>query len=171
MLKKISTIMILLLVLLSSLVLAVSTSTNEIAIEKKLQFQGEQGYYNITVFEAWDKLNSTSGDKPVLIDVRRIEEYLTERIKTPYPEDWPRWFPYQYKAYTLGGAIMNEGILLQLFIRYFDGQDIILYCRTANRTKFSAEILVANGYNGTVYNMVGGIVEWKLVGLPTSQQL
>jgi rhodanese-related sulfurtransferase len=168
MLKKISTIIILLLVLLSSVVVAISASTNDIPAEKKPQFQGEQGYYNITVFETWDKLNSTSGDKPVLIDVRRIEEYLTERIKTPYPEDWPRWFPYQYKAYELGGAIINQGILLQIFIRYFDGQDIILYCRTANRTTSAAEILVANGYNGTVYNMLGGIVEWKQAGLPIS---
>jgi len=44
---------------------------------------------------------------------------------------------------------------------------IIIYCRTGRRTGISAQILVENGFTGTIYNMVDGITEWKAEGLPT----
>lgn len=169
MIKKTLMAIVLFIVLFTSFAGGVNRIPNNSDIETSFPFHEECGFFNITVFETWDMLNTTSEDKPVLIDVRRIDEYFTERIKTPYPEDWPRWFPYQYRYNILGGAIMNQGVLLQAFMRYYDGKEIILYCRTANRTFFSAEILVENGFNGIVYNMVGGIVEWKHVGLPTVQ--
>lgn len=171
--KKIKNFLVAIMLLLISFssyatALSISGEKNQSTTQKIILENNLQTYYNLTVFETWDMLNTTSEDKPVLIDVRRIGEYINERIQTPYPDDWPRWFPYEYRDDGPTGAILNEGILLQLFIKYFDGEDIILYCRTANRSDKAAKILVENSFNGKIYNMLGGIVEWKDVGLPVT---
>jgi len=130
----------------------------------------DNGYINITVFEAWDMLNSTEDGKQILIDVRRWEEYAAERIDTPYSEDWPRWFPYELTS-DGPGPIKNEGILLKIFMWIYEDKEIIIYCRTARRTGITAQILVDNGFQGAVYNMLGGITEWKAEGFPTVEGL
>lgn len=139
------------------------------ALEKKVLVDTTplyNDYIDITVYEAWEMLNSTEDGKQILIDVRRWDEYYTERIKPPYPEDWPRWFPYEL---TSGGPgpLKNEGILLQIFMRIYKDKEIIIYCRTSSRTGIVAQILVDNGFQGTVYNMLGGINQWKAAGFPT----
>ena len=125
-----------------------------------------QGYINITAQEAWDLMNNSDDGRQIPIDIRRWDEYSSERIETPNQEDWPRWFPYEF---TSGGPgpIKNEGLLLKLFIKIYQNKEIIIYCRTGRRTGISAQILIDNGYTGTLYNMVDGITEWKSVGLPT----
>ncbi len=123
------------------------------------------GFINITVFEAWDMLNSTEDEKKILIDVRRLPEYLTERIDVPNQIRWPKWFAYELTD-DGPGPIKNEGFLLDLFIKIFEDEEIIIYCRTGNRTCSAAQILIDNGFQGTVYNMVGGITEWKEACLP-----
>ena len=125
-----------------------------------------QGFINITAQEAWDLMNNSDDGRQIPIDIRRWDEYSSERIETPNQEDWPRWFPYEF---TSGGPgpIKNEGLLLKLFISIYQNKEIIIYCRTGRRTGISAQILIDNGYTGTLYNMVDGITEWKLVGLPT----
>ena len=128
------------------------------------------GYINITVNEAWDMLNSTDDGKQILIDVRRFQEYRTERIEPPDPKDWPRWFPYEFTK-DGSGPIKNEGFLLKIFMSIYKDKEIIIYCRTARRTGIAAQILVDNGFEGTVYNMLGGITEWKDAGLPTVEGL
>jgi rhodanese-related sulfurtransferase len=141
---------------------------------EKEKFTDTQTLYNdyidITVYEAWEMLNSTGDGKQILIDVRRWDEYSTERIKPPFPEDWPRWFPYEL---TSGGPgpIKNEGILLKIFMSIYKDKEIIIYCRTSSRSGIVAQILVDNGFQGIVYNMLGGINEWKAAGFPTVEGL
>ena len=123
-------------------------------------------YINITALEAWDLLNNTDDGRQIPIDTRRWDEYSSERIKPPNKEDWPRWFAYEF---TSGGPgpIKNEGILLEIFMKIYQNKEIIIYCRTGRRTGLAAEILIQNGFEGTLYNMVNGITEWKALGLPT----
>ena len=128
----------------------------------------KSGYIDITPTEAWDMMNTTEDGIQIPIDVRRLDEYLAERIVLPDENDWVRWFPYELKS---GGPapIKNEGFFLQLFMDFYKDKEIIIYCRTGRRTGISAQILVDNGFTGEIYNMVGGITEWKAVGLPTTQ--
>ncbi len=128
------------------------------------------GYFNISALEAWELMNNTEDGRQIPIDIRRWDEYISERIVTPNLEDWPRWFPYEL---TSGGSgpIKNEGVLLQIFMRIYSDKEIILYCRTGRRTGISAQILVDNGFSGKIYNMVDGITEWKIKGLPTVEGL
>ena len=162
-LKKILIISIIVIIISSSFVSANTFSNNNKIIRTLIQ---NEGFINITAQEAWDLMNNSDDGRQIPIDIRRWDEYSSERIETPNQEDWPRWFPYEF---TSGGPgpIKNEGLLLKLFISIYQNKEIIIYCRTGRRTGISAQILIDNGYTGTLYNMVDGITEWKLVGLPT----
>ena len=116
-------------------------------------------YIDITVEEAWVMLNDPSQENGIQIpiDVRRNDEWKVEHIDTPAPEN-----PIHYPLSDLqdpGG--------LQIFRSAYDGEEISLYCRTGSRSVTAANILISNGFNGTIYNMLGGITEWKSSGFPT----
>ena len=117
------------------------------------------GYTDILVQEAWDMLNdpSPSNGIQIPIDVRTDSEWYGERIDTPYPED-PR-------HYCLSDLQNENG--LQEFISLYNGSEVILSCKSGGRSASAANILVNSEFNGTIYNMVGGITAWKGAGLPT----
>ena len=119
------------------------------------------GYTDISAQEAWDMLNdpSPSNGIQIPIDVRTDSEWYGERIDTPYPED-PR-------HYCLSDLQNENG--LQEFISLYNGSEVILSCRSGGRSASAANILVNSEFNGTIYNMLGGITAWKDAGLPTKQ--
>jgi rhodanese-related sulfurtransferase len=119
------------------------------------------GYTDITSQEARDMLNdpSPSNGIQIPIDVRTNSEWYGERIDTPYPED-PR-------HYCLSDLQNENG--LQEFISLYNGSEVILSCKSGGRSVSAAIILVNSEFNGTIYNMVGGITAWKGAGLPTKQ--
>ena len=125
------------------------------------------GYIDISAQEAWDLMKTSEDGKKILIDIRRPEEYLNERIIPPNEEDRPRFFPYEWTS-DGPGPIKNQGILLDIFMNIYQDKEIIIYCRTGRRTGIAAQILIDNGFQGTIYNMVDGITEWKAIGLPTT---
>ena len=43
-------------------------------------------------------------------------------------------------------------------IDQYRGKNIIVYCRSGNRSRTAAKILNTNGFNA--YNLVGGMNEW-----------
>jgi len=165
-LKKLLIIFIMGSILFSSFVSANSIINNKMMENNIRQNLKSDGYINITALEAWDLMNNSDDGRQIPIDIRRWDEYSSERIETPNQEDWPRWFPYEF---TSGGPgpIKNEGFLLDIFMRIYQNKEVIIYCRTGRRTGISAQILVDNGFSGIIYNMVNGITEWKSVGLPT----
>ncbi len=128
------------------------------------------GYINITAQEAWDMLNCSCDGRQIPIDVRTLEEYFGERIYTPSSKDWPRLFPWRFRTGSPGPA-QQEGLLLQLFMGLYRNKDIIIYCRSGNRSFYFTEILVENNFEGNIYNMVGGITAWTAAGLPTVEGL
>ena len=133
----------------------------------QISYQKSNGISNISAKEAWDLMKNTEDGRQIPIDMRRPGEYFNERIVPPQPEDWPRWFPYEIQSGG-PGPIKNEGILLDLFISHYNDKEIIIYCRTGRRTDLAAQILIDNGFQGKLYNMVDGITEWKAEGLPTT---
>ncbi|MBC7081631.1 MAG: rhodanese-like domain-containing protein [Thermoplasmatales archaeon] len=117
-----------------------------------------RGVINITVNDAWNMLNSDEDGIQHPVDVRYFNEYFNERIATPHIYDKPILFTLQW---------MESPYLLNLFKTLFKGKEIILYCRTGNRSYIAGKMLEEAGFEGKIYNMMGGIVEWKNQGLPT----
>jgi hypothetical protein len=54
---------------------------------------------------------------------------------------------------------------------FYEGKEIIIYCRTGGRSVTASNMLVDNGFVGTIYNMLGGINAWKAAGFPTIANL
>ena len=113
---------------------------------------------NVTALEAWNMMNCTCDGVEIPIDVRSFVEYLSERISTPHLFDRPRNFPL---------SLMKNKLLLELFKIRFFGKKLIIYCYSGKRSYMACKILVENGFNGAIYNMVGGLSAWKKAGLPT----
>jgi len=112
---------------------------------------------NITVGQTWEMLNSEEEPQNV-IDDRTFLEYFNERIDTPHQNDKPLLFPLY---------LLEQPLFLNIFTSIFQGEDIIIYCRSANRSYLGAKLLIDNGFQGIIYNMAGGINAWKSAGLPT----
>ena len=116
-------------------------------------------YVNLTVEEVWEFISDSSNGIQILIDVRTPQEYFDERIYTQSFLEKPRLFPLQ--------IMQRDGFLLRLFMMFYKNREVILYCRSANRSFIATQILIDHGFSGTIYNMMGGITEWKQAGLPT----
>ncbi len=121
----------------------------------------EVGYTNITVEESWNLLNNVSNGIQIPIDVRTDSEWKTEHIDTPKPEN-----PRHHNFYDWD----DEQILME-FISLYEGEEIIVYCRSGGRSFTAVNILIDNGYNGIIYNMVGGINQWESSGFPVIPNL
>jgi rhodanese-related sulfurtransferase len=144
---------------------------SNVEIEQSKQIKSTMsGYIDITPNEAWEMMSTSEDGVQIPIDVRRLDEYINERIILPDTDEFIRWFPYELES-DGPGPIKNEGFLLQFFMNLYKDKEIIIYCRTGRRTGISAQILVDNGFSVIVYNVVGGISAWKTVGLPTTKTL
>jgi rhodanese-related sulfurtransferase len=155
---------IIIILFLSSLLLPMTISTETTVPSEKMfsinatnpSLQSQSGPIDISISEAWDLLSETSNGIQLPIDVRTDGEWLSQRIDTPFPE-FPRHFT--------SGKISNQATF-QEFLNLYDGNDIIVYCKSGGRSASSANIITSRGFNGTVYNMLGGITAWKNQGLP-----
>lgn len=111
-------------------------------------------YINISPEEAWDLLKDTSNGIQIPIDCRMPDEWYLKRIDTPFPE-----YPRRYSDWTPTG--------LEKFLSLYNNSVIILYCKSGGRSIRAAEhILDETNFNGTIYNMAGGIEQWIEDGLP-----
>jgi rhodanese-related sulfurtransferase len=132
------------------------SNTNDIETNANIVFNN---YINLTVEEVWDLIKNSNNGVQILIDVRTPEEYFNERIYTSCILEKPRLFPLY--------IMQSNDFLLHFFIMFYKDKEIILYCRSADRSFEATKILINNDFTGTIYNMVGGINEWKQAGLPT----
>jgi rhodanese-related sulfurtransferase len=139
------------------LILPIGLSSNVILFTPDRTILNTQDeYIDITVSEAWDLLSDTSNGIQLPIDVRTDSEWVSSRIDTPFPE-----FPRHFEK----NDIVDEESY-QEFLDLYDGNDIIVYCKSGGRSATSANIITSRGFNGTVYNMLGGITDWNTQGLP-----
>lgn len=125
--------------------------------DKDQEFRNFDRYQNINAEEAWDFLTDTGNGIQIPIDVRGNSEWNNEHIDTPIPEN-----PRHYSK-----ILLEDPLMLEQFLTLYDGLDIILYCLSGSRSAAAAQILQNNDFNGTIYNMQGGISSWKSSGLPT----
>jgi rhodanese-related sulfurtransferase len=115
------------------------------------------GYTNLTVEEAWDLLTDTANGIQIPIDVRTNNEWINVHMDTPVPEN-PR-------HYCL--ALLQDETMLQQFMTLYDGLEVIIYCAAGYRSFIATNILIDNGFTGTIYNMPGGMSGWLDASLPT----
>jgi rhodanese-related sulfurtransferase len=156
---KIKILKISLIFLIGLLIISVNTNAlivNNISNKKNTQYNFE-GYINITPEESWLLLNNISNGIQYPIDVRTNTEWMEERIDTPFPE-FPRFF-------TLSNLQTQNG--LNNFKSTYKNKEVIIYCKSGGRSASAAQYLVDNEFNGTIYNIQGGITSWKLDGFPT----
>lgn len=78
------------------------------------------------------------GDRPVLLDVRE---------------------PFEHAASNIGGRLIPRGELANRLAELDPSDEIVVYCRTGNRSAQAAELLRRKGFT-RVRNLDGGIVAW-----------
>jgi rhodanese-related sulfurtransferase len=115
-------------------------------------------YTDITVDETWNMLTNITNGIQIPIDVRTETEFKDEHIDTPYPENPENHCICEWRT---------DEYILSEFISTYDGTEIILYSTLGIESSNAADILVNNGFNGIIYNMLGGINNWKQTGYPT----
>lgn len=86
---------------------------------------------------------------PQLLDVRTPEEFEEAHIKGS--------INYNVTDSTLAENLDNLNKKKPVFV----------YCRSGVRSMQAAELLKEHGFK--VYNLAGGIIDWKAKGFPTSQ--
>lgn len=156
--KKILILFVILLIPVSSFNISSGLDLFNKAIEKQLIISSESfdGIININANEAWLMLNNQSNGIQIPIDVRSDSEWWNERIDSPYPED-PKHYPLT--------DLQNQNGLLN-FLLIYNNTEIILYCKSGGRSSSAAAIIDNSDFNGTIYNMQGGISSWKEAGYP-----
>ena len=105
---------------------------------------GNSGYGNVDVAEARDLI----GEKAdlVILDVRTVSEFESGHLEGAIN------IPVEVLSSHLSGLNQND--------------ELLVYCRTGNRSTTAVGILRENGYD-RIYHMDGGIVAWGSAGFPT----
>lgn len=156
--KKIICIIFIISLMLVFLGASVNASNEKISTaDYKISQNCNECPINITVHDAWDLLTDTGNGIQFPIDVRYEEEWNYGFIDTPYPE-CPRRYVYDEFQY-------NE-TFLNWFIDEFADQDLVIYCASGGRSRIVSYLLCDANFTGIVYNMLGGINDWKDEGYP-----
>ena len=95
---------------------------------------------NISVEEVKERLDK--GEKLNLIDVRE---------------------PYEHEEFNIGGILFPLGDIQAMMVEELEelkDKEVILYCRSGNRSGQAGMILDMLGFENTK-NLVGGMVSWE----------
>ena len=95
---------------------------------------------NITVEEVKRRIDA--GEKLNLVDVRE---------------------PYEHEESNIGGILLPLGEIKSMMVDELEpvkGEEVILYCRSGNRSGQAAMILDMLGFANTK-NLTGGMLEWE----------
>jgi len=104
---------------------------------------------DITPKEALALIQGNKGNPNfIIIDVRTPEEYRTEHIKGAINID------YYSEAFKTKIANLDKT------------KTYLIYCRTGHRSGITLKMMQELGFR-RVYNMIGGIIQWKEEGYPT----
>lgn len=109
------------------------------------QTQSPAAIVTITAADLAARLKA--GEQPVIVDVRTPEEFATGHI------NGAKLAPLQ----TVETEVKALGLA--------KGQEIILVCRSGNRSAQAYQILAQQGY-ANLRNMEGGMIAWEQAGAP-----
>jgi rhodanese-related sulfurtransferase len=71
--------------------------------------------------------------------------------------------PYEHQDFNIGGILLPLGSFRSMDIEPIEGlkdEEVILYCRSGNRSGQAALILDGMGFKNTK-NLAGGMLAWK----------
>ena len=105
---------------------------------------GGSGYGNVDVGEARDLIAEKA--ELVILDVRTVSEYESGHLE--------------------GSINIPVEVLSGRLSELNPDDELLVYCRTGNRSTTAVGILRENGYD-RVYHMDGGITAWMSAGFPT----
>ncbi len=105
---------------------------------------GDSDYGNVDVGEARDLIGEKG--ELVVLDVRTVSEYESGHLEGAIN------IPVEALSGRLSELNPND--------------ELLVYCRTGNRSTTAVGILKENGYD-RIYHMDGGIVAWENAGFPT----
>jgi rhodanese-related sulfurtransferase len=120
------------------------------------------GMITILLLSACGSGASTEAAAPLEIDVQKAAEMREGGafvLDVREPEEWSQ-------AHISGATLIPLGELEQRLSELPKNQEIVVYCRSGNRSLTGAQILRSNGFTQTS-SMMGGINDWILSGLPT----
>jgi rhodanese-related sulfurtransferase len=103
-----------------------------------------ESYGDVTVEEAKSLIESNSS--LIILDVRTQEEYDSGHIE--------------------GSILIPVSELEDRLDELSKEEELLIYCRTGNRSTSSVNILKENGYT-KIFHMKDGIVAWIQAGYPT----
>jgi rhodanese-related sulfurtransferase len=120
-------------------------TNNEDQREKEIS---EPILLDINPQEAYELIqNNTNNPDFIILDVRTLEEYHSGHLSNAIVIDY-----------------YNETFRTELDELYKE-KTYLIYCRTGRRTGDTINIMEELGFQ-SVYNMLGGITQWELLGLP-----
>ncbi len=99
---------------------------------------------SLTVNELYDQLQETNDY--VLLDVRTPGEY-------------------EYDGHIEGSRLLPLQVLGQRLNELPTDRPIVIVCRSGNRSYVACEQLMRIGFDNVI-NLSGGMIAWKLAGLP-----
>lgn len=69
---------------------------------------------------------------------------------------------YEYEEFNLGARLIPLGELMNHLADISDNKDaeIIVHCRSGNRSAMAKQILLQSGYT-QVRNLLGGVMDWQ----------
>ncbi len=105
------------------------------------------GKANFTELKTAEAKKIIEKSKPLVLDVRTPNEFHRGRLENA------KLIPVQQLASRL-----NE-------ITDYKNKDVLIYCRSGNRSTVAAQILINNGFK-KLYNMRYGIIDWEKKGFP-----
>lgn len=92
-----------------------------------------------------------------LAKMMKEEDLLLVDVRTPRE--------YQYDGHIAGSRLLPLNALMQRVDELPRDQKIVMVCRSGNRSQVACEQLARLGYEN-LYNLSGGIIGWKMAGLP-----
>lgn len=99
--------------------------------------------------------------QPRLIDVRSSLEYSMFHAPDAVNLSLLRILMGSY-------ALLRRWVLPQWFQELAQDEPIALICLTSHRSPIAAQQLIKSGFT-KVYNVTGGMMEWRKLGLPISK--
>ncbi len=114
------------------------------------------GIYELTINETMLLCSDTGNGIQTLVDVRKLDEWNTGFINTPWPES-PIWYIVDK---------LKDDYNRSLFMEKHIGNEVILYSCCGHQSSIGSYELYYNNFTGTQYDMFGGIKAWKEAGLP-----
>jgi rhodanese-related sulfurtransferase len=70
--------------------------------------------------------------------------------------------PYEHNEFNIGGQLVPVGSVIGAIpeLSAHKDEEVIVYCRSGNRSGMAKQLLVASGFSN-VKNLLGGMLTWR----------